>query len=1202
MKRNNLKLVGLFSLLALSFSGAEAGVFVSELMPCNISTHRGDDTNYHGWVELYNDGEEDVDLKGYVFKNLKKGGSEKWSWTIPQSLTIEGEGFMLIYFGGDGEKERRAPYKIDTDGGTLQLFSGGKQVSSLKYTAMVPHISYGVDEDGNVGYMNPTPKKDNHTAYTSLGSRCSKPTFGTQPGICSGPINLSISTATADAKIYYTLDGSEPSSKNGTLYEGPIEVKRGDDKKSVVVRARAVKSGLLTSAVTTGSYIFMDGKHEECNGFTVPILSLTMDVDDYKGDEYGIAVKGTNGVSLPGKSSCLPERANYSHQDWDRPANFEYFVDGKQVVSQEVEVAVMGGCSRRYDVKSFKVNVSKKTGSSTIKYPFFATNKATEYKSLHIRNGGNTYGGFMIRDALLQVIARSMGLDCQDFQPVAYYINGSYKGMMGLRTRSNKDLVYAKYGVEEENLDVIEVAETGVSASSGTMDAYDELVSALKSKDKTSPTFLDEIGEMMDIDSYIDYQIFEQFIVNTDWPGNNTKLWREHQNGRFRWIVYDTDFGFGLYGHDGNNLTYAEHDMIKFCMGENTHNWANEKDFAVVIFKNLMENEDFQNRFLTRYLYHLDNTFKMDNIEALWAPYEKMCKDEFCASPIAGGWEGGWNSMKEFARNRPDNVYGHLKSFFKCGEKIKLRVAIKDEGGNVIPNANIVLNNVSTGTANYETPYFVNRSLRIDPKVPAGYTFKKWSTSSEVSTKVTTSPILTDETTWSYYFKDTVPSGNWNAASYDASAWKTGKGSFGMNWRDNEIPSVKLQDGDSVPYITSYYRTKFNVADPSAIDSLLLEVLYDDGVILYLNGKELKRYNMPSGTVKYGTYAADYTERNKTSSFFVSKSALVKGENVIAAEVHQYSGSSDMGFSLSLSEIVGKEVAGGNEIFEGVLMGDQEMVAIYTKNASVDTPTLRLNEVCASNNSDSGNADEFGNYPDWIEIHNYGTKDLDLAGLYLTDDKSKLGKSPFPYGSENTIIKAGEHKIVYADNAPWRGSLHADFKIDRLGGFLGLAYGKWGKVVLIDSINLKPMATNESYGRVSDGVEGWTFFADDCSDKSGIVTYGKKNGTGCSRESSGMDNYLVRLPDEVEPKGIAVYPNPASDWVTVKTTGEFDDAETVSGIYEVSIYNPQGLLVAQVRADGKPECTVAIDRLLPGIYYLKAVSDYSVFSTVFKKQ
>ena len=99
-----------------------------------------------------------------------------------------------------------------------------------------------------------------------------------------------------------------------------------------------------------------------------------------------------------------------------------------------------------------------------------------------------------------------------------------------------------------------------------------------------------------------------------------------------------------------------------------------------------------------------------------------------------------------------------------------------------------------------------------------------------------------------------------------------------------------------------------------------------------------------------------------------------------------------------------------------------------------------------------------------------------------------------------------------------------------------------------------------------------------------------------------MDDYLGTLPDEVEPQGIDLYPNPAHDWIVVKATGEFDNMDVVSGIKEVNIYNLQGVLVAQSHVGGATECRVSVNELPAGVYYLKAVSERSLFTATFKKQ
>ncbi|MFA6884694.1 MAG: lamin tail domain-containing protein, partial [Paludibacteraceae bacterium] len=116
---------------------------INELMPCNISTYRNGNNNYVGWIELYNDGADDVDIKGYTFKNLKKGGDEKWSWTVGHSCVIGADEYVLYYFDEITDQNFHAGYKIDSDGGSLILLSGTTEVSKVSYPIMYPHLSYG---------------------------------------------------------------------------------------------------------------------------------------------------------------------------------------------------------------------------------------------------------------------------------------------------------------------------------------------------------------------------------------------------------------------------------------------------------------------------------------------------------------------------------------------------------------------------------------------------------------------------------------------------------------------------------------------------------------------------------------------------------------------------------------------------------------------------------------------------------------------------------------------------------------------------------------------------------------------------------------------------------------------------------------------------------------------------------------------------
>src|SRR4029453_13353682 len=103
---------------------------------------------------------------------------------------------------------------------------------------------------------------------------------------------------------------------------------------------------------------------------------------------------------------------------------------------------------------------------------------------------------------------------------------------------------------------------------------------------------------------------------------------------------------------------------------------------------------------------------------------------------------------------------------------------------------------------------------------------------------------------------------------------------------DNPTPGYN--PGDQDRYITTYFRHAFNVATPGSYAVVHLNVLRDDGVVVYLNGREVFRNNMPGGDINYLTLAGNAGDDG--TIFFstnVPPGFLVAGQNVIAAEIHQ---------------------------------------------------------------------------------------------------------------------------------------------------------------------------------------------------------------------------------------------------------------------------------------------------------------------------
>jgi hypothetical protein len=155
--------------------------------------------------------------------------------------------------------------------------------------------------------------------------------------------------------------------------------------------------------------------------------------------------------------------------------------------------------------------------------------------------------------------------------------------------------------------------------------------------------------------------------------------------------------------------------------------------------------------------------------------------------------------------------------------------------------------------------------------------------------------------TWKYQDSGTDLGTAWRAPGYDDTKWKSGPARLGFGG-DGEVMTI---DGgpSGARYPTVYFRLKFDAPGVPTSD-LNLQVTRDDGVIVWLNGTEVYRSNMPDGEATFATWASSAiggTDETTPLAATVAASALAAGSNTLAIELHQANaGSSDLGLDVSL--------------------------------------------------------------------------------------------------------------------------------------------------------------------------------------------------------------------------------------------------------------------------------------------------------------
>lgn len=208
-------------------------------------------------------------------------------------------------------------------------------------------------------------------------------------------------------------------------------------------------------------------------------------------------------------------------------------------------------------------------------------------------------------------------------------------------------------------------------------------------------------------------------------------------------------------------------------------------------------------------------------------------------------------------------------------------------------NITFVANNIitSSGVITTEAP-------------PGGSAVNNGNTGANINIEADT--LIPFGSSWKYYSAGSAPAGSWTTVGYNDAAWSSGNGELGYGDGDEAtcIPSggggtLCLPTGNK--YLSSYFRKTINITDPAVYSAYQFSVERDDGYVLYVNGVEVSRNNMPAGTVLYSTLASSAIE-DAVITFSISNSYFVAGNNTIAVEMHQANASSsDLSFNLQLA-------------------------------------------------------------------------------------------------------------------------------------------------------------------------------------------------------------------------------------------------------------------------------------------------------------
>ncbi len=583
-------------------------------------------------------------------------------------------------------------FKLSAGGEPLLLTdAAGNLLDSIDTGPMKVDHSRGRHASGGPElyyFRQPTPLGPNTTeAYRAYAD----PVTMTPPGGWSaGAVAVSLSHPSPTASIHYTLDAREPMPSD-PLYTGPIQL----SGPLSVLRARAFESNRWPSDVATGTYV-------QGVSATVPVFSLVTEPANLWDPVIGIYHGGI---------------FNGNHfKDWERPVHVEMFEpNGSVPLSFDAGMKIHGGFSRTFPQKSLRILAREGYGLETVDYPFFGPGAPDSFRRFILRNAGNDWTEANLRDGVVHTIMEGLDLELMDFSPALVLLNGQYWGIQNIRERHDRYYLETHHGIDPDNIDLLALNKEVVN---GDKLHYQALVDYVKANDLSVEANFRHVQTLMDTENFARYNAVQIFIANTDWPGNNIKYWRPRTpDGRWRWILYDTDFGLGLenppHHNTLNHATAANGGLFN-------------PQWATLLLRELLESPLFKRDFINRYADLLNTRFLPSETLPVATAIATQMQPEM--GMHMSRWNGNMNTwrsnlleIKDFLEQRPQYARDHIAQKFGLAGEYQLDLAVSPPGAGTIRLREIAVGEPWSGR------YFLGVPVELEAVPALGYAFVDWS-------------------------------------------------------------------------------------------------------------------------------------------------------------------------------------------------------------------------------------------------------------------------------------------------------------------------------------------------------------------------------------------------------------------------------------------------------------------------------------------
>ncbi|MBO7413070.1 MAG: CotH kinase family protein [Fibrobacter sp.] len=615
---------------------------------------------------------------------------------------------IFSYIARNRGREPHTTFKVDKDGGALYLVNTeGGILDSVRYNAVPVTATWSMNTAGKWGIGDPSPygaTLGEVSATQVASSEASVP----PSGFYSSPLTVTLPQGTRCA-----TGGAEPTETSGQITQS-LNI-----SSTTVLRCITYAEGAYRSDMLNRTYIFE-------NQPSLPALFVTTDPLSMFSADTGLYMTGD------GAQMMDPHKGANYWSNRELPVYVELVEPGAKQPGFGImgDFKISGQYSRAKEKKSFSVTFREQYGDKRLKYNLFPDHpELTKFKAFSVRNFGNNCGNDYVRDRVGTQITEGLDVDYQRGRYVIVYYNGAYYGIHDMRERNNEYYYETKYGIDGNDIDLLDANDEATAGSSADYVAMMDWLQSNTNSLKEDANF-NKVAEQIDIDNYINYMQTEMFINNRDWPHNNLKKWRvASKKTKWKWFIYDTDFGFGTnYSMNTTNIfSYVTSQngtqmAAGFGMGGGGNGTAKE----TLLLRKLLENASFARAFVNRFVVLLSSYFTSERILKMVNDLQSQVQSEMARDQEFWGFNASsmdqdFATITNFASSRQQQVTSEMESFFGLADTgVQMTIGTSGSG-------EVLVDGLPLGKSSLTAKFYSNVPVTLIARATNGAVFSSWS-------------------------------------------------------------------------------------------------------------------------------------------------------------------------------------------------------------------------------------------------------------------------------------------------------------------------------------------------------------------------------------------------------------------------------------------------------------------------------------------